>query len=85
MTTSGSGPSVLPRLPGTTIPPVHSDKILQCTGQICRAIPSKKRVGGEDGEAQWKYGLDCFSDSELDSESDEGKNYRCKHKYEILF
>ena len=31
-----------------------------------------------------KYGLDYFSDSELDSESDEGENYRYKHKYEML-
>ena len=29
-----------------------------------------------------KYGLDCFSDSELDSEPDEGEEYRYKHKYE---
>ena len=27
-----------------------------------------------------KYGLDCFSDPELDS--DEGENYRYEHKYE---
>ena len=31
-----------------------------------------------------KYGLDYFSDSQLDSESDEGKNYRYEHKYEML-
>ena len=31
-----------------------------------------------------KYGLDCFSDSELDSESDEGENYQFEHKYEML-
>ena len=31
-----------------------------------------------------KYGLDCFSDSELYSESDEGEEYRYKHKYETL-
>ena len=31
-----------------------------------------------------KYGLDCFSDSELDSESDEGEEYRYRHKYEML-
>ena len=31
-----------------------------------------------------KYGLDYFSDSELDSDSDEGKNYRYEHKYETL-
>ena len=31
-----------------------------------------------------KYGLNCFSDYELDSESDEGEEYRYKHKYEML-
>ena len=31
-----------------------------------------------------KYGLDCFSDSELYSESDEGVEYRYKYKYEML-
>ena len=31
-----------------------------------------------------KYGLYCFSDSELDSESDEGEDYRYGHKYETL-
>ena len=31
-----------------------------------------------------KYGLDCYSDSELDSESDEGEDYRYEHKYEML-
>ena len=31
-----------------------------------------------------KYGLGYFSDSELDSESDEGEEYRYEHKYETL-
>ena len=31
-----------------------------------------------------KYNLDCFSDSELDSESDEGEEYRYEHGYETL-
>ena len=31
-----------------------------------------------------KYNLDCFSDSELDSESDEGEEYKYKHNYETL-
>ena len=31
-----------------------------------------------------KYGLDCFSNSELDSKSDEGENYRYEHKYETV-
>ena len=29
-----------------------------------------------------KYNLDCFSDSELDSESDEGEQYQYEHGYE---
>ena len=31
-----------------------------------------------------KYNLDCFSDSELNSESDEGEQYQYEHGYEIL-
>ena len=31
-----------------------------------------------------KYGLNYFSDSELDPESDEGEEYRYEHKYETL-
>ena len=51
---SSSEPSVYPWLIGTTEPPAHLDTMLWCTGQICVANPSKKRVGGEDGMAQWK-------------------------------
>ena len=28
--------------------------------------------------------LDCFSESELDSESDEGEEYKYEHNYETL-
>ena len=31
-----------------------------------------------------KYNLDCFSDSELDLESDEGEEYKYEHGYETL-
>ena len=31
-----------------------------------------------------KYNLDCYSDSGLDSESDEGEQYHYKHSYETL-
>ena len=31
-----------------------------------------------------KYNLNCFSDSELDSESDEGEQYHYEHGYETL-
>ena len=32
-----------------------------------------------------KYGLDHFSDSELNSESDKGEEYKYEHNYETLF
>ena len=32
-----------------------------------------------------KYNLDCFSNSELDSESDEGEEYQYEHGYKTLF
>ena len=31
-----------------------------------------------------QYNLDCFSDSELDAESDEGEQYKYEHGYETL-
>ena len=31
-----------------------------------------------------KYNLDCFSDSELDSESNKGEQYHYEHRYEML-
>ena len=31
-----------------------------------------------------KYNLDCFSDSELNSESDEGEQYKYERRYESL-
>ena len=31
-----------------------------------------------------KYNLDCFSDSELDSESDKGDQYKYEHGYDRL-
>ena len=31
-----------------------------------------------------KYNLDCFSESELNSESDEGEEYKYEHGYETL-
>ena len=54
MTTLGSGLSAHsdPRPPGATKLPAHLDTIIQCTRKICRINLSKKRVGGEDGEAQ---------------------------------
>ena len=38
----------------------------------------------EMGRLNTKYNHDCFLDSELDSESDEGEQYQYEHRYETL-
>ena len=50
--------------------------------------PSQTKIC-KQGEAEMermntKYNLGCFSDSELDSESDEGEQYKYEHRYEAL-
>ena len=60
------------------------NNILWCVRLILTTDMFEKRVGGENGMTQQKDRLEYFSDSELDSESDEGENYQYKHKYETL-
>ena len=44
-----------------------------------------KQQGEEEMERlNSKYNLDSYSDSELDSESDEGEQYHYEHGYETL-
>ena len=45
---------------------------------------AKQQWGAEMERLNSKYNLDCFSDSELDSESDEGEQYHYEHGYEML-
>ena len=45
---------------------------------------AKQQWGTEMERLNSKYNLDCFSDSELDSESDEGEQYHYEHGYETL-
>ena len=45
---------------------------------------AKKQWEAEMERLNSKYNLDCFSDSELDSESDEGEQYQYEHWYETL-
>ena len=42
----------------------------------------KQQCEAEMERLNTKYNLDCFSDSELDSESDEGEEYQYEHGYE---
>ena len=45
---------------------------------------SKHTLTLENEKLNEKYGLDYFSDSDLESESDEGEDYRYEHNYEKL-
>ena len=45
---------------------------------------AKKQWEEEMERLNSKYNLDCYSDSELDSESDEGDQYHYKHGYKTL-
>ena len=45
---------------------------------------TKKQWEAEMERLNSKYNLDCFSNSELDSESDEGEQYQYEHGYETL-
>ena len=42
---------------------------------------AKQQWEAEMERLNFKYNLDCFSDSELDSESDEGEQYHYEHGY----
>ena len=45
---------------------------------------AKKQWEEEMERLNSKYNLDCYSDSELDLESDEGEQYCYKHGYKTL-
>ena len=45
---------------------------------------AKKQWEADMERLNSKYNLDCFSDSELGSESDEGEQYQYEHEYETL-
>ena len=45
---------------------------------------TKQQWEAEMERLNTKYNLDCFSDSELDSESDEGEQYQYEHGYKML-
>ena len=68
--------------------PQSFQKFNQKTPDVERWYPSQSKL-----HKQWeeemerlnaKYNLDCFSESELDSESDEGEEYKYEHGYETL-
>ena len=61
--------------------------IQKCTQEIQLGksqTQTKKQWEVEMERLNSKYNLDCFSDFELDSESDEGEQYQYEHGYETL-
>ena len=62
----------------------HSQISFDVPDQCAEQIHLRKEWEKKIEQLNEKYGLDYFSDSELDSESDEGENYRYEHKYETL-
>ena len=60
--------------------PNHETQI----GQYLSQTKFHKQWKAEMEKLNAKYNLDCFSDSELDSESDEGEQYKYEHGYETL-
>ena len=66
--------------------PQSSQKFNQKTsdGQYPSQSEICKQWEAEMKRLNIKYNLDCFSDSELNSESDEGEQYKYEHGYETL-
>ena len=53
-------------------------------GQYLSQSEIHKQWEAEMERLNGKYNLDHFSDSELDSESDDGEQYKYEHGYETL-
>ena len=56
----------------------------QCSQSQTCDIPDSREWEEKMERLNNKYGLDFFSDSEVDSKSDEGEDYKYEHKYETL-
>ena len=63
-------------------PQASGPKILNLTDRYPSQTKIKQQWEAEMERLNSKYNLDCFSDSELDSESDEGEQYKYEHGYE---
>ena len=66
--------------------PNKMTKNSECTNwhKVSKSDQDKTAMGSGDGKLNSKYNPDCFSDSELDSESDEDEQYRYEHGYKTL-
>ena len=67
-----------------TSPDVAKPKAKRLDTLSLNMTKTKQQWEAEMERLNSKYNLDCFSDSELDSESDEGEQYQYEHGYETL-
>ena len=74
----------MPPQPKVQKPQARRPKTLNLTDRYPSQTKAKQQWEAEMERLNSKYNLNCFSDSELDSESDEGEQYRYEHGYETL-
>ena len=74
----------MPPQPKVQKPQVRRPKTLNSTDRYPSQTKAKQQWKAEMERLNSKYNLDCFSESELDSESDKGEQYRYEHGYETL-
>ena len=74
----------MPPQPKMQKPQARRPKTLNLTDRYPSQTKAKQQWEAEMERLNSKYNLDCFSNSELDSESDEGEQYRYEHGYETL-
>ena len=65
-------------------PQKYNPKTVDVSNQYLSQLKLHKQWEEETEGLNTKYNLDCFSNSELDSESDEGEEYKYEHNYETL-
>ena len=74
---------------GTTTEDATQSKVTKPQARRLKTLNLNMTKAKQQWEAEMerlnsKYNLDCFSDSELDSESDKGEQYHYEHGYETL-
>ena len=74
----------MPLQPKMQKPQARRPKTLNVADRYSSQTKAKQQWEAEMERLNSKYNLNCFSDSEPDSELDEGEQYRYKHGYETL-
>ena len=69
----------MPPQPKVQKPQTRRPKTLNLTDRYPSQTKAKKQWEAEMERLNSKYNLNCFSDSELNSESDKGEQYRYEH------